>query len=561
MDIFGVFLFLGGLGMFIYGMNVMSEGLENAAGDRMRVLLEKMTKNRFLGVLVGTLVTMLIQSSSATTVMVVGFVNAGLMNLSQAIGVIMGANIGTTITAQILAFKIDTFAPLILFIGVVLALFINKKLAHNIGQIVLGFGLLFIGMTLMSSAVEPLKTNETFVNFLMSFDNPVLAVLAGAAFTAIVQSSSASVGVAQAFAAQGLITFDVALFIILGMNIGTCITAVLAAIPSSKESKKAALMHVLFNVIGTIIFGTIIAIFPIIQTWIAQLSPGDVPRQIANFHLLFNVSTVVVLFPFSNYIIRFVEKVLPADPEQQMLQKRLVYLDKNLAFVPGVGVTQAHRELCRMGKIARDNLSLSLEAFFEADEEKAKQVLEVEETINFLNHQITGCLVQLRGLELTASEVSKLSMMFHVVADLERIGDHAENIAEYAVMEGEHKAKISPKAMDELREISARTMEVLDISLDIYEREARERLLLASEAEELVDDLQEKLINNHVNRLMSEVCDPRGGVVFTDMVTDLERCADHAINVAFAIEGEKSAWNNAIQVKQKKVSGSSPIHD
>ncbi|NLD88195.1 MAG: Na/Pi cotransporter family protein [Clostridiales bacterium] len=552
MDIFGLFAFLGGLGMFLYGMYIMSEGLELAAGDRLRSLLEKMTKNRFLGVLVGAGVTAIIQSSSATTVMVVGFVNAKLMDLSQAIGVIMGANIGTTITAQILAFNISSYAPLILFIGAAMFMFMKKKLMKNIGVIILGAGGLFVGMSIMSDSLAPLKNNEAFVSILSAFENPVLSVLSGAFFTAIIQSSSAAVGIVQAFASQGVLSFDVAVFIVMGMNIGTCITAVLASLSAGRASKRAALMHVLFNVIGTILFGTALLIFPSIIRGIESLSPGEPSRQIANLHLIFNICTTVVLFPFASLIVKLVKLIIPLKGEGKLAEKRLVYLDKNIVLTPSIAVTQAHREVCRMGHITCENYEKAINAFFTMNDDLAKEILEVEDTINYLNHQIAGCIVHLRALGLNDADLQKLGMMFHVINDIERIGDHAENIAEYELIASSEKMRISEVGLAELKIMANRSLDMFKEGLSIYENENFSRLPIASEIEEEVDVLQETLINNHINRLMEERCDPRGGVMFIDMVTDLERCADHAINIAYSIKGEQSSIDNQFLTKQRK---------
>jgi len=442
---------------------------------------------------------------------------------------------------------------LILFIGAVLFMFVKKKLPKNIGMIILGFGVLFIGLNMMGDAVAPLKENEGFVSILTAFDNPILAVLVGAAFTAIIQSSSAAVGVTQAFASQGIISFDVAIYIVMGMNIGTCITAVIASMSSNKASKRAALMHVVFNILGTLVFGIAIYVLPIIKTFIENLSPGDVSRQVANLHLVFNVASTILLFPFAKYMVKIVEIIIPVENEPKLAERRLVYLDKNITLTPSIAVTQASREVCRMGKITIENFAKAVEAFFSMDSKLAKEVLEVEGTINYLNHQIAGCLVHIRALDLSPIDLEKLGMMFHVISDIERIGDHAENIAEYELIASDEKMRISVPALEELREMAEKTVETINESLDIYENELFDRLPIASALEEEVDDYQELLINNHVKRLMMDKCDPRGGVMFTDMVTDLERCADHAINIAYAIQGERASSDNAIMAKQKKL--------
>ncbi len=551
MDILTIFMFLGGLGLFLYGMQVMQQGLEKTAGDNMRTLLEKTTTNPLSGIAIGTGVTMLIQSSSATTVMVVSFVSAGLMTLPQAMNVIIGANIGTTITAQIIAFKIDSVAPLILFIGMLPVLFGRKKIVKNVGMIILGFGIIFLGMRLMSESVEPLRNNKALTDFLVSFDNPVLAVCAGTIFTAIIQSSSASIAIMQAFASEGLIGFRAAAFIVIGMNLGTCITGILASLSSGKNGKCAACLNLFYNVVKVTLVTVVILLIPSTLTFIESLSPGNVARQIANLHLIMNLIAALLLAPGSKLIVRFTERIIGGKDEREALNQ-LIYLDRNVLQTPALAAPLARREICRMGDLARSNLRLSMEAFFELDADKAKRVLEVEQTINYLNHAITGWLVELRALDVSQTDREKLGMMFHVVNDMERIGDHAENIAEYASIAIERNSDISKEGIAELREISAKTLEVVDMSLDIYEHESFDRLDFASQEEEEVDTLHDKFVENHVKRLIAGECDPRGGIMFTDMVTDLERCADHAINIAYAIEGEHKSFENALKAKQER---------
>lgn len=551
MDILTIFMFFGGLGLFLYGMQVMQEGLEKTAGDNLRTLLEKTTTNPLSGIGIGTGVTMLIQSSSATTVMVVSFVSAGLMTLPQAMNVIIGANIGTTITAQIIAFKIDSIAPLILFIGMLPVVFGKKKIMKNVGMIILGFGVIFLGMRLMSESVEPLRTNEALTNFLVSFDNPILAVLAGTIFTAVIQSSSASIAIMQAFASEGLISFHAAAFIVIGMNLGTCITGILASLSSGKNGKCAAFLNLFYNIVKITLATLVIVLIPKTLTLIENLSPGNVARQIANLHMIMNIIAALLLAPGSRLIVRLTERLIGGKDDRAALNQ-LMYLDRNVLQTPALAAPLARREICRMGDLVRSNLRLSMEAFFELDADKAKQVLEVEQTINYLNHAITGWLVELRALDVSQADREKLGMMFHVVNDIERIGDHAENVSEYASIAIDRNSDISEAGIAELREIAAKTLDVVDISMDIYEHESFDRLSLASAEEEEVDELQDKLIENHVRRLMAGACDPRGGIMFTDMVTDLERCADHAINIAYAIEGEHKSFENALRAKQAR---------
>ncbi len=551
MDILTIFMFLGGLGLFLFGMQIMQEGLEKTAGDNLRTLLEKTTTNPLSGICIGTGVTMLIQSSSATTVMVVSFVSAGLMTLPQAMNVIIGANIGTTITAQIIAFKIDSVAPLILFIGMLPVVFGKKKIMKNVGMIILGFGIIFLGMRLMSESVEPLRTNEVLTDFLVSFDNPVLAILAGTIFTAVVQSSSASIAIMQAFASEGLIGFHAAAFIVIGMNLGTCITGILASLSSGRNGKCAAFLNLFYNIIKITLATLVIVLLPVTLTWIENLSPGNVARQIANLHMIMNIVAALLLTPGSKLIVRITERLIGGKDENAALNQ-LMYLDRNVLQTPALAAPLARREICRMGDLVRSNLRLSMEAFFELDADKAKRVLEVEQTINYLNHAITGWLVELRALDVSQPDREKLGMMFHVVNDIERIGDHAENISEYASIAIDRNSDISEEGIAELREISAKTLDVVELSLDIYEHESFDRLNIASAEEEEVDELQDTMIENHVKRLMAGKCDPRGGIMFTDMVTDLERCADHAINIAYSIEGEHKSFENALKAKQER---------
>ena len=538
-----IFLIAGGLGLFLYGMKIMSDGLENIAGDRMRQILEKATSNRFFGVITGTAVTMIIQSSSATTVMVVGFVNANLMSLSQAIGVIMGANIGTTITAQMISFRIDAIAPLIIFVGLVLFLAVKKRTVKNTGYILLGFGILFFGISVMGGQLKEFAGQPGFQTMLTAFDNPMLAMLVGMVFTAIIQSSSATTGIVVALYLSGVsLPFGTAAFLVLGSNIGTCITALLASLTANRESKRAALAHILFNVFGCIIVGSLITIFPGILSWIQSLTPGDGARQIANFHTLFNVATAVLLIGFIRQLNALVHKIIPEKLHESVNTKRLIYLDLNIMQTPAIAVTQAHRELCRMGRMAGDNLQRSLDAFYEKDSDKAAKVLEIEDTINFLNHQITVWLVKMRGLDLSEADIERLGMMLHTVSDIERIGDHAENIAEYALMEEHDRVKLSQAAMDALHTLSEAAMAVLTLALDIFESRDESCLSKVAPLEDRVDNLSKEYVEQHIQRLKDAVCDPKSGVVFTDMVSDLERCADHATNIAYSILGE-TVWD------------------
>ena len=536
MTIATIFLLLGGLGLFLYGMNMMSDGLENIAGDRMRQVLEMLTKKRIAGVGVGAGVTALIQSSSATSVMVVGFVNAGLMTLFQASGVIMGANIGTTITAQLIAFKLSDVAPLILFIGMLLTIFMQRRSLSKIGAIILGFGMLFVGLRLMSEAMEPLRENEAFLNFLVNFKSPVVGVLIGAAFTAVIQSSSASVGILQSLAGLGLIGLDSAVYVILGQNIGTCVTAIIASIGTSANSKRAAGIHLMFNILGTIIYLIVLALIPNIVTWVQSFSPENVARQIANFHTLFNVSVTLLLFPLGGLMVKTVTRLIPEKKKPGVAERKLVYLDERIAQTPVIALKQTLKELSRMGTISIGNFKTALECFFDQNEQKAQQVFEVEKTVDYLSHNITNYLIEFRGMELSEHDLKIMGSLHHVIIDLERISDFAENVAEYSITLAEKRSNLTSDAQAELVVMADKTMETLTTCLDVFTKRDKTRLGDAEALEQEVDRMQKQYINNHIDRLQEKSCDPQVGVVFTNMVATLERVSDHAINIAFSIE-------------------------
>jgi len=538
MSITMIFLLLGGLGMFLYGMSMMSEGLENVAGDRMRRILEVLTSNRFAAVGIGAAVTAVIQSSSATTVMVVGFVNAGLMNLLQATGVIMGANIGTTITGQLIAFKLSDIAPFILFIGMLMTIFSKKRKVSKIGEIVLGFGLLFVGITLMSQAMDPLKENEQFRSFLVNFKNPVVGILVGTIFTAVIQSSSASVGILQTLAVLGLIGLDNAVYVILGQNIGTCITAILAAIGTSANSKRTAGIHLMFNILGTTIYMILLGIFPGLVPIIESLSPGDAARQIANFHTLFNLSVTIMLFPFASLMVKLITRIIPEKQSADAVERKLLYLDERIAQTPAIALSQTLKEINRMGKLARDSLQLSIEALFEQNEQKAEKVLEFEKTIDYLTQHITTYLIDFSGMDLSKNDLKVMGSLHHVIIDLERIGDHAENIAGYAVTLHETKDDLSPEGHDELRAMVEKTMEILDKSLEIFKSRDKSKLQNITDLEQEIDNMKKDYIKNHIDRLQVKACNPQVGVIFTNTVAALERVSDHADNIAFSINIE-----------------------
>ncbi len=534
MSIYNIFLLLGGLGLFLYGMKMMSDGLENLAGDKLRNILAALTNNKFSGVLVGAGVTAIIQSSSATTVMVVGFVNAAMMTLTQAAGVIMGANIGTTITSQLIAFKLTDMAPLILFIGVLPYMFTKKRSIQLLGQIIAGFGMLFLGMNLMTQAMEPLKYMESFRALLLNFENPLLGVLVGALVTAVIQSSSASVGILQAFALQGLIGINGAVYIILGQNIGTCITALLACIGTSKTAKRAAILHLLFNIIGTIIFLVVLTFLPIVP-FVQNVSGTDTVRQIANFHTIFNVSITILLFPFINQLVKLATAIIPGkDPE--VPRTELIYLNDTVFSASPLAVAQLSKEVHRMAGLVLNNLDYVLASFFSREAYDKSMIDKTEKTINYLNFEITRYLVEIQSrLQLSVKDSKYIGRLFHVVADLERIGDHAENIFEYIEYLIDSNATISEDAFDELKIMGAKAQELVKMSVTVFETNDMILVQKVEPAEQEIDDLHDLYRDHHIERLNNRHCNPEFGVVFTDMIGDLERIADHATNIAYSI--------------------------
>ena len=539
MSLYEMLSMTGGVGLFLYGMTVMSTGLKAAAGDRLRVILEKVTGNRVMAVLIGILITILVQSSSATDMMVIGFVNSGLMNLYQAVGVIMGANIGTTVTAQITAFNLTAFAPLILFIGAVMALFMKKPVVKHIGSVILGFGMLFVGIGMIKASIGTLSNHPGFISLLSALDHPAAAVLFGVAFTALLQSSSSSTVIFQAFAVQGLLTYHQCVYLVIGAAIGSVTPNLLASLTTDRNGKRTALLNLIFNLFRAALLITVINIFPAILTAIQNLSPGDIGRQVANTHTLFAIFAVAVLLPVSHLIVKLSEKLLPPLPSEQRLMesKKLVYLANAEKNLPVIAMKQAMLEVNRMGKLARDNLADALDYFFDPSNAELRQkIVETEETVDFLNHAIEDKLVELRALSLPERDVFRLSRMILVVSNYERIGDHAENIMEFGDRRVKEKAIISEIAMKELRTMGDAVLETIDVSMVVFEEERFDLLPKAQELEQRVDDMQETYIQNHVERLMGDTCDPLGGVIFTDMCTDLERCSDQGINIATALK-------------------------
>ncbi len=534
MDYKMIFMLSGGLGLFIYGMKMMGDALERVAGDRMKRLLEILTTNRYMGVLVGAAVTMIIQSSSASTVMVIGFVNAGLMNLAQATGVIMGANIGTTITAQLVAFKLTDIAPVVVFFGVGLIFFSKKRSLKKFGEILAGFGILFMGMGLMSQAMQPLRGNPVFADIMTEIGNPFVGILVGAVATVVLQSSTASIGIIQALAMQGLITMDVALYILFGQNIGTCVTALLASIGTNITARRAAFIHLFFNVVGTLFFFALIQVGVPYVEFIKRISGADVTRQIANAHTGFNVINTIVMFPLASTLVLMSKKLIPGE-ESHIEEKRLMFLDKRILETPPIAVAQIMKEVGRMGDLSRQNVECAMKAFFEEDEPLIAEVYRREEIINFLNREITHYLIMANGLELSGHDLQLVGGLFHVVNDIERMGDHAENLVEYAEYRLENGLSFSEKATEELHEMTAKVLSILDDSIRALKTSDRELAKSVHSQEDIVDVIEENLRNSHIARLNSLKCNPSSGVIFLDIISNLERIADHASNLAYFV--------------------------
>lgn len=527
MDKFAIFTgLIGGLGMFLYGMKLMGDGLENAAGEGLKSILEKLTSNKYIGVLVGAIVTAVIQSSSGTTVMIVSFVNAGLMTLAQAAGVIMGANIGTTITAQMVSFKLNAIAPLFIGFGAILTLTSKKKKIRDIAGIALGFGILFMGMGIMSDSMKPIAEAGWFRDFILVVsDNSILGLLTGLAMTAVLQSSSATTGILVALATTGSIDMRLALPIILGCNIGTCVTAILASLGTNRTAKKAALIHLLFNTLGAIIFLPFIS--PVIK--LVEATNTDVARQVANAHTIFNITVTLLLLPLSSYMVKIVNMILPGDAEIE--REGAIYLDKRLLETPIVASGQVFKETLRMATKAKENVLLAMEAFTKNNTEAAERVYKNEKIINALEKDITDYLVELSQLELPEEEFKMFSSTYHLINDIERIGDHAENIADLAMEKINKSISLGSSAKGELAIIYDKTMKAIDIAIESYTSKSLTAPVELDKIEEEIDALEDKFRENNIKRLNEKSCYATSSVMFLDLLSNLERIGDHANNI------------------------------
>ena len=531
----------GGLGLFLFGMELMSDSIEKVAGAKLRRILEIFTTNRFMGMIVGIIFTGIIQSSSACTVMVVSFVNSGLMNLYQAAGVILGANIGTTITSQLVSFNLSKIAPLILLVGVVVMMFTKKEKVRKVAEVVVGFGILFVGLSTMSQAMANMKNEPQVVNLLMSLKNPFLATLMGFALTAIIQSSSVTVSIVLLLANQDLLPLPITLYIILGCNIGACATAMLASMTGKKDAKRAALIHLLFNIIGTVII--YIALFVAgdqIVELIKSIS-ADNGRFVANAHTMIKIAQVIMLFPFTSWLVKMTYLIVPGEDQKVGYREsyQLKYIGDKVVFNPATAVVEVVKELERMASLAEENLNRAMNALITLDEEDIEEVYEVEKNINFLNHAITDYLVKINQTTLPIEDLNSLGALFHVVNDIERIGDHAENVADAARQRKEEGISISKEAQKELGDMLEMVNKIIRYAVEMFAKSDETHMQEIVTLEDQVDEKERELQKKHVERLTKGECSPEAGMIFSDIVSGLERVADHATNIAFAITTEE----------------------
>ncbi|HBA48840.1 MAG TPA: Na/Pi cotransporter [Lachnospiraceae bacterium] len=527
----------GGLGLFLFGMRVMSDSIEKVAGAKLRRILEIFTTNRFSGMIVGVVFTGIIQSSSACTAMVVSFVNAGLMNLYQAAGVIFGANIGTTVTSQLVSFNLSAYAPVILLVGVLVAMFCKKDKIKKFADIIIGFGVLFLGLSTMSTSMAGMREVPEVVNLMGSLKTPLVATLMGLVLTTIIQSSSVTVSIVLLLANQDLLSLRISLYIILGCNIGACTTALLASMAGKKDAKRAALIHFWFNVIGTALLYVILFFLeePVMRMiWAVSSDKG---RFVANAHTIIKIFQVIVLFPFSNAIVRLSCLCVPGEDKKVNYREsyQLKYIGDKVVFNPATAVVEVIKELDRMASLASENLTRAMNALVTLDEEDIEEVYEVEKNINFLNHAITDYLVKINQTTLPIEDLKSIGALFHVVNDIERIGDHAENVADAARQRRETGVTMSKEALRELGELLEMVTRLIRYSIDMFARSDESHMKDVIALEDQVDAREKEMQKNHVQRLTRGECSPEAGMMFSDIASGLERVADHATNIAFAV--------------------------
>ena len=536
MDITNILSLLGGLALFLYGMQMMSGGLEAAAGNKMKQILEKLTSNRFLAVAVGALITAVIQSSSATTVMVVGFVNSGMMTLSQAVWIIMGANIGTTITGQLIALDVGMMAPLFAFAGVAMVVFLKNPKAHHYGEIIAGLGVLFIGMGMMSDSMKPLREVPEFVNLMTTFSNPIIGIGVGAIFTAVIQSSSASVGILQSLASNGLIGLGDAVFVLFGQNIGTCITAVLAAIGTSRNAKRTTVIHLTFNIIGTTVFTIICLLFPL-TALVESMTPGNAPAQIANMHTLFNIVTTLLLLPVGQYLAKFAEKIMP-DSDEENVQDGILsfthdeFMKNNLQLgFSAVYLKQLGEEIGKMLHLAKNNVDLCFQAIIDKDLEAVEKADKTEETIDLMNKELGRYISKILMHDKTGNDIEAIEEYFRMIGNIERIGDHAVNIGGYVHVMEKNGITFSEGAVEELRKMQNICEDAMNLLVHMDES-SPEWLSRIAALEQQMDDMTVKYRNNHIERMKNGLCSELGCILFSELLTDFERMGDHMLNIA-----------------------------
>lgn len=528
----------GGLGLFLFGMHMMSEGIEKAAGAKLRSILEFFTKNRLTGMLVGVIFTALVQSSSACTVMVVSFVNSGIMTLYQAVGVILGANIGTTVTSQLVSFNLSAYAPLFVLLGVVMLLFTKKLSVQKIGEVLVGFGVLFMGLSIMSDAMSGIREMPSVLHILSSLTSPMLAIFVGFLLTAIIQSSSVTVSIVLLMATQGLLQLPICCYIILGCNIGSCVTALLASLAGKKEAKRAAMIHFLFNVFGTIIMYIILRLgMSQVLTLIREISGENMGRCVANAHTLFKIFQVIILFPFSKGLVKLTYLLIPGEDAKvgYRANLQLKYIGGKNVFSPATAVIEVTKELERMALLASENLNRAMNALITLDEEDIEEVYTVEENINFLNHEITNYLVKISQTNLPVEDAKSIGALFHVVNDIERIGDHAENVADSARQRKKNNLSFSRDAQKEMGDMLDMVNTLVRFAVEMFKTNSEEHLQDILRLEDAIDEKERELQQAHIDRLTKNECKPESGMVFSDIVSGLERVADHATNIAFSV--------------------------
>ena len=530
-----IILALGGLGLFLYGMKLLGDGLELAAGSKLRIILEKLTSNRWLGALVGVIVTAIIQSSTAVSVMVVGFVNASIMTLNQAIGVIMGASIGTTVTSLILSINIAQYAPIAIFIGAFMVVLSKKNNTKYIGQIIAGFGILFFGMTTMSDNLKPLASSDFFQNIIVSVSNPFIGIIFGIIFSAVVQSSSATVGVLQALGAAGAVTLSGSVYMIYGIHIGACVTSVISSIGATKAAKRTSLSYVIYTFLGTAMFTLITLLTPFVP--FIQNITDYVPLQISLVHIIFSIISTIVLLPCSSFITKLACIIIPGDEDTGKEACRLKYVDERILKTPPIAVNQITKEIERMGKLSKRNFEYSMQALLKKKEKLIETVEENEEVIDYLNHKITSYLVKINGLSLEDKDRVKIGSYYHIVSDMERIGDHAENICEIAAKIIEKDEVFSQKAIAEITNLKKLVDAVIDGSFRLFETQTPDIALIGivGKTEQEIDDKTELYKDNHIERLSEGKCNATIGTLFMELLTNLERIADHGTNIAFSL--------------------------